>query len=200
MPKYADDGAAPMIKTLGGIDGMLSFEDRYLTRIRKPEDLMATEAARDGEKIQGLGVVTRRQPTPSELRDLQIAWYAAYVLRSNAVAVVKDGVLIGPGTGQQDRVRSVRQAINRVNELHEQAKADGVAGTRNGIHDYSLYGAVLASEALFPFPDSIEAIAPTRIKAVAQTGGSVRDKEVIEAADKYGIAVIFTGERSFSHH
>ncbi|MFA4819575.1 MAG: hypothetical protein WC613_01295 [Candidatus Aenigmatarchaeota archaeon] len=112
IPRYVGDTASPVIKTLPDADGMLSFEDRFLSRIRTDEDLLTPQITRGDEVITGLGVVTKRHPTSQELRDLRYAWHAAYVLRSNAVAIFKDGVLISPGTGQQDRVRAVNYAID----------------------------------------------------------------------------------------
>ncbi|MFH0832838.1 MAG: hypothetical protein V1900_03915 [Candidatus Aenigmatarchaeota archaeon] len=201
MPKYDGDMAAPVIKAQGGIDGMLSFEDRFLSRIRKPDDFLAKEYTRsNGEKLTGLGVVTERAPTGKELSDLRFAWYAAAVLRSNATAIVKDGVLISPGTGKQARVYSVVDSIRKIDDFNTAAVKQDIAFERNKIFDYSTKGSVLASEALFPEPDSVDAIAPRDIKAVAQTGGSIKDKESIEAANKYGIAMVLTGERTFSHH
>ncbi|MFA4819576.1 MAG: hypothetical protein WC613_01300 [Candidatus Aenigmatarchaeota archaeon] len=82
----------------------------------------------------------------------------------------------------------------------KRAKADGVSDVRNITHDYSLNGAVLASEALFPFRDSMDAIGATKqIRAVAETGGSTRDQESIDAANEHDIALVFTGERTFRH-
>lgn len=199
IPRYIGDSAAPVIKTLPDADGMLSFEDRFLSRIRTDEDLLVKKIIRGDKEIEGLGVVSRRHPTVQELRNLRYAWHAAYVLRSNAVAIFKDGVLIGPGTGQQDRVRAVRYAIGRSHELRQEAEKLGLTETRDKIHDYNLNDAVLASEALFPYRDSMDAITDTPIKAVAETGGSTRDKESIEAADEHDITLIFTGERTFRH-
>jgi phosphoribosylaminoimidazolecarboxamide formyltransferase/IMP cyclohydrolase len=201
IPKYIGDAAAPVIKTIGGMDSMLAFEDRFLTRIRRPEDFLLKEYTRsDGEKIINLGVVTEKSPTKEELENLRFSWYATAILRSNSTAIVKDGCLISPGTGQQARVASVVESIRKVDDLNRLAEEEGVADERRKIFDYSLKGSVLASEALFPYPDSVEAIGPRGITAIAQTGGSNRDEEVITAANKYNIAMIFTGERCFSHH
>ncbi len=199
MPKYREDAAGPTLKTIGGLGDLLAFEDRFLTRIRTEEDFLVKEIIVNNERVR-VGVVTNAQPTQQQLRDLRCAWPAAYVLRSNAVAIFKDGVLISPGTGQQDRERAVRHAINRHKELGKIATVKGLADFRNSIFDYgNLDGAVLASEAFFPYRDSIDAIGNTGIGAVAETGGSTRDQEVIDAANEYGIAIVFTGERCFRH-
>ena len=167
---------------MGGGKRDYNAKERYRKVKKKPIEVK-------DEKVR-VGVVTKRQPTPEELADLRNAWFAAYVLRSNSCAIFKDGVLIGPGTGQQDRVRAVRHAVNRVRELEHEAERLGLAETRRSFHDYTLNGAVIASEALFPFRDSIDAIGKTGITAVAQTGGSLRDRE---------LSMILTGERTFRH-
>lgn len=124
-------------------------------------------------------VVTRRQPTLEETTDLLFAWRACKHVRSNAIVLVKDLSLIGMGAGQPSRVDSVKIAA-------------GKAGTRSD-------GSVLASDGLFPFADNIEEAAKAGVSAIIQPGGSIRDEEVIEAADKHGMAMILTGARHFRH-
>ena len=201
VPKYLGDMAAPIIKTVGGMDGMIAFEDRFLTRIRCPEDFLLKEYTRpDGETIKGLGVVTEKSPTQKELEDLRFAWYATAVLRSNSTTIVKDECLISPGTGQQARVVSVVESIRKVDDLNKLTEEEDLSTERRKIFDYSLQGSVLASEALFPYPDSIEKIWPRGITAVAQTGGSNRDMQIISASNEHNLSMVFTGERCFSHH
>lgn len=120
-------------------------------------------------------------PAPAETlwRDLELAWRVVAHVRSNAIAIVADGVTLGLGGGQTSRVESVRQALAR-------------AGER-------AHGAVLASDAFFPFRDSIDRIADAGIRAVVQPGGSMRDAEVIAAAAERGVTMLFTGERHFRH-
>jgi phosphoribosylaminoimidazolecarboxamide formyltransferase/IMP cyclohydrolase len=124
-------------------------------------------------------VVTETQPADSQLADLRFAWDIVRYVKSNAIAVCKDRMLLGAGAGQMSRVDSVEIAINK-------------AGDR-------VKGAVLSSDAFFPFPDSIERCAQAGITAVIQPGGSKRDQEVIEACNKLGIPMIFTGRRHFKH-
>ena len=124
-------------------------------------------------------------PTADQYDDLLFGWYVNFNVRSNGVVIVKNGATLAVGTGQQDRVGAVEQAI---------AKAASYAGAD------ALKGASLASDGFFPFADSIDALAEAGIKAVIQPGGSLRDYEVVEACNKYGIAMVFTGERCFSHH
>ena len=124
-------------------------------------------------------VVTKRQPTETEATALEFAWKAIKYVKSNGIIITNDHMTLGVGPGQTNRVASVRIAI-------DQAKA-------------RLDGAVLASDAFFPFADNVEEIAKAGIKAIIQPGGSVRDQESIEAADKYGLTMIFTGVRHSRH-
>ncbi|NLY10912.1 MAG: bifunctional phosphoribosylaminoimidazolecarboxamide formyltransferase/IMP cyclohydrolase [Firmicutes bacterium] len=126
-----------------------------------------------------LRVVTKCQPTSEELADLRFAWKVVKHVKSNAIVVCKDRQLIGVGAGQMNRVQSVRLAIEQAGD---KAK-----------------GAVMASDAFFPFADSIETAHQAGITAIIQPGGSIRDKESIDACDKYGIAMLFTGIRHFKH-
>ncbi len=122
---------------------------------------------------------TQRAPSESELADLGFAWKAVKHIKSNAIAFVKDRQLVGMGAGQPNRVVSVHLSQRAAGE-----KADGC---------------VLASDAFFPFPDNIELAAEAGITAIVQPGGSIRDDEVIAAADAAGIAMVFTGVRHFRH-
>ena len=122
---------------------------------------------------------TERAPTSGELADLAFAWKAVKHIKSNAIAFVKDRTLVGMGAGQPNRVVSVH--------LSQRAAGDNAAGC------------VLASDAFFPFPDNIELAAEAGITAIVQPGGSIRDDEVIAAANQAGIAMVFTGVRHFRH-
>ena len=126
-----------------------------------------------------LKVVTRNQPTKEEMEDLLFAWKAAKSVKSNGVVIVKDKATIGIGLGEVNRVWAVQNAIERAGE--------------------KVKGAVLASDGFFPFKDSIELLAKAGITAIIQPGGSLKDNEVIEEADKNGIAMIITGIRHFKH-
>ncbi len=122
---------------------------------------------------------TEREPSAAEKQDLAFAWKAAKHIKSNAIVFAKDRTLVGMGAGQPNRVVSVHLSQR-------------IAGDKAN-------GAVLASDAFFPFPDNIELAAEAGITAIAQPGGSVRDEEVIAAADKAGLAMVFTGVRHFRH-
>lgn len=126
-----------------------------------------------------LKVVTETQPDPALLDDLVFAWNVVKHVKSNAIVVAKDGVSIGVGAGQMNRVGSCDIALK-----HAGDKAKG---------------AVLASDAFFPFADNIEVAAKAGITAIIQPGGSIRDQEVIDACNKFGIAMVFTGVRHFKH-
>ena len=126
--------------------------------------------------------VTERQPTESEMRGLVFAWRVVKHVKSNAIVYAREGVLVGVGAGQMSRVDSVRLGAAKARELK-----------------HALEGAVVASDAFFPFPDGVEQAARAGASAVVQPGGSVRDKEVIEAANRLGLAMMFTGVRHFRH-
>ncbi len=124
-------------------------------------------------------VVTQRQPSLAEVTSLYFAWRAVKHAKSNAIVLAKGLSLVGVGAGQPSRVDSVDIACRK-------------AGERAG-------GSVLASDAFFPFPDGIERAADAGVTAVIQPGGSMRDQEVVKAANRHGMAMIFTGERHFRH-
>jgi phosphoribosylaminoimidazolecarboxamide formyltransferase/IMP cyclohydrolase len=139
---------------------------------------------RDQGKIQAdeLKVVTKRQPTDAEMRDLQFCWKVAKYVKSNAIVYVKNSMTIGVGAGQMSRVYSAK-----------------VAGIKAADENLEVAGSVMASDAFFPFRDGLDAAAAAGITAVIQPGGSMRDNEVIAAADEHNIAMVFTGMRHFRH-
>lgn len=139
---------------------------------------------RDQGKVSAeqLQVVTKRQPTPDEMRDLQFCWIVAKYVKSNAIVYVKNSETIGVGAGQMSRVYS--------------AKVAGIKAADEGLE---VKGSVMASDAFFPFRDGIDAAAEAGITAVIQPGGSMRDNEVIAAADEHDMAMVFTGMRHFRH-
>lgn len=127
-------------------------------------------------------VVTRRAPTAREHADLLFAWRAVSAVKSNAIVLARNGATIGIGAGQMSRVDASFMAVHKARSIG---------------HD--TIGAALGSDAFFPFRDSIDQVAEAGVTAIVQPGGSVRDPEVIEAADEKGIAMIFTGQRLFRH-
>ena len=127
-------------------------------------------------------VVTRRQPAEAELADLLFAWRVVKYVKSNAIVYAKDGMTLGIGAGQMSRIYSAR-----------------IAAQKAADEKLALAGAVMASDAFFPFRDGLDVAAAAGIRAVIQPGGSVRDAEVIAAADEHEIAMVFTGMRHFLH-
>ena len=136
-----------------------------------------------------LKCVTKRQPTKQELADCLFAWTVAKHVKSNAIVYAKDGVTAGIGAGQMNRRDSARIAAIRAREAAE----------ANGWPEPRTVGSAVASDAFFPFPDGLERLVEAGVTAVVQPGGSVRDGEVIAAADAAAIAMMMTGERHFRH-
>jgi phosphoribosylaminoimidazolecarboxamide formyltransferase/IMP cyclohydrolase len=126
-----------------------------------------------------LKTATKRQPTSAEIKDLLFAWRAVKHIKSNAIVLVKDKTLLGMGAGQPSRIISAQIAIAKAGD--------------------KVSGSVLASDAMFPFPDVVEAAAGAGVTAIIQPGGSIRDEDSIKAADKYKMAMVFTGVRHFRH-
>ena len=136
-----------------------------------------------GMVTQGdLKVVSKRQPTEQELKDLLFCWKVAKFVKSNAIVYARDGMTIGVGAGQMSRVYSAK-----------------IAGIKAADENLEVKGSVMASDAFFPFRDGIDAAAAAGITAVIQPGGSMRDEEVIAAADEAGMAMVLTGMRHFRH-
>ncbi len=137
---------------------------------------------RDESDVSLLRVVTKRSPTPGEWEDLRFAWKVVKHVKSNAIVVARDKQVLGVGAGQMNRLVPVRLACAQAGE-----KAGGAGG------------AVLASDAFFPMPDGPLAAALAGVRAIIQPGGSIRDEDVIAAADEHGLAMAFTGMRHFKH-
>jgi phosphoribosylaminoimidazolecarboxamide formyltransferase/IMP cyclohydrolase len=147
--------------------------------------------SRDSGRIGAADVktVTKRSPTDAELADLLFAFRVCKHVKSNAIVYAKAGATVGIGAGQMSRVDSARIAAWKSEEA---AKAAGLTGRLTE-------GSVVASDAFFPFADGLEAAASAGATAVIQPGGSIRDAEVIAAADAAGLAMVFTGMRHFRH-
>ena len=138
---------------------------------------------------EGLRTVTRRTPSETEIPDLLFADIVSKHVKSNAIVFARGGATVGIGAGQMSRVDSVRIAADKAAEM----------GKSTGLAQSPTVGSVLASDAFFPFADGLEAAIEAGVTAVIQPGGSVRDKEVIAAADAASIAMVFTGIRHFRH-
>jgi phosphoribosylaminoimidazolecarboxamide formyltransferase/IMP cyclohydrolase len=127
-------------------------------------------------------VVTQRRPTPEEYGDLRFAWRAVASVKSNAIVLARDGATIGIGAGQMSRVDAAFLSVHK-------ARAAG----------HETAGAVMGSDAFFPFRDGVDQAVEAGVKAIVQPGGSIRDSDVIAAADEHGVAMVFTGQRQFRH-
>ena len=133
-------------------------------------------------EMADLKVVSKVQPTEAQMKDLMFCWKVAKFVKSNAIVYANDGMTVGVGAGQMSRVYSAK-----------------IAGIKAADENLVVEGSVMASDAFFPFRDGIDAAAEAGIKAIIQPGGSMRDEEVIAAADEHGIAMVFTGMRHFRH-
>jgi phosphoribosylaminoimidazolecarboxamide formyltransferase / IMP cyclohydrolase len=131
---------------------------------------------------RGWKVATKRQPTDAEWNDLRFAWAAVASVKSNAIVLARNEMTIGIGAGQMSRVDSVFLAVHKAQQQgHDAARS------------------VLGSDAFFPFPDGVEQAAAAGVTAIIQPGGSVRDQEIIQTADRHGLAMVMTGKRQFRH-
>lgn len=160
--------------------GAFAPAGRYLARVAGGLLLQDWDGAAPGEgEGAGQRTATRRAPDAAETEGLRFAWRVARQVRSNAIVVARGRRLLGVGAGQMSRLDSCRLAVEKARE--------------------DLAGAVAASDAFFPFPDGLLALADAGVTAVIQPGGSKRDPEVVAAADERGLAMVFTGRRHFRH-
>ena len=127
--------------------------------------------------------MTKNKPSSKELKDIEFAFRVCKYVKSNAIVIVKDNSTIGIGAGQQNRLDSCKLATQKARKFHPKHLANSIA----------------ASDAFFPFADGIRTLINAGVKTIVQPGGSIRDKEVIEAANKAKIKMIFTGIRHFNH-
>jgi len=144
--------------------------------------LLVQDADQRNVAAGDLRVVTRKAPSAAEVDDLLFAWRVAKFVKSNAIVYCRDGRTLGVGAGQMSRVDSSR-----------------IAAIKAANAGLDLSGSVVASDAFFPFRDGLDVVAGEGARAVIQPGGSVRDDEVIAAADERGLAMVFTGIRHFRH-
>ncbi len=183
-PGYSDEAlrvlaARPAISLLELGDGTRETPQDHLDLRRIDGGVLIQTPDRAALDRSQLNVVTRRRPTLEELTDLLFAWRAVRHVTSNAVVLARHGALVGVGAGQASRLTAVEIAIHRATD-------------RAG-------GAVLASDAYFPFADAIALAAERGVTAIIQPGGSVRDEMAIEVADRHHLAMVFTGRRQFRH-
>lgn len=175
--EYAQKKANVRVLRIPHGDGRNNYDTK-----RIGSGLLIQSADNRGMSRDELKVVSKLAPTEKQFADLLFAWNVAKFVKSNAIVYAKDNRTIGVGAGQMSRVYSAR-----------------IAGIKAGDANLVVEGSVMASDAFFPFRDGIDAAAAAGIKAVIQPGGSMRDAEVIAAADEHGIAMVFTGVRHFRH-
>ena len=187
-PGYAPAALAalakkPNVRVLEIAPGTLAKLGRVTHDLKRVGGGLLVQTADHGHITDAdLKVVTRRAPTDAERTDLLFAWRVAKFVKSNAIVYAKGGATVGVGAGQMSRVYSARIAAIKAEDAALEVK-----------------GSVMASDAFFPFRDGIDAAAKAGIRAVIQPGGSVKDPEVIAAADEHGLAMVFTGMRHFRH-
>jgi phosphoribosylaminoimidazolecarboxamide formyltransferase / IMP cyclohydrolase len=164
------------------LQGHAVWRDQALDFKRVRGGFLVQERAKPLSEISDWTVVTKRQPSDEERQNLTFAWRAVGSVKSNAILLARDGATIGIGAGQMSRVDAAFLSVHK-------AKLAG----------HATEGAVLGSDAFFPFRDGIDQAAEAGITAIVQPGGSVKDEEVIAAADEHDIAMVFTGQRQFRH-
>ena len=146
------------------------------------EGILVQQSDGGASLIDSAQLMTVRGITDSERADLQLAWALCAHVRSNAITVVKDGTLLAVGAGQMSRIDSVEVALMKARQ-----------------HEHDLQGAVAASDAFFPFPDSVVALAAAGVSAIVAPSGAKRDTEAVAAADQAGISLLFVSDRHFRH-
>ena len=169
-------------KNLRVLEGVARWSTDALDYKRVRGGLLVQQRPPDAIDDAAWRVVTKREPTAEERRDLLFAWRAVASVKSNAIVLARDGATIGIGAGQMSRVDAAFLAVHKATS----------AG-------HATAGSALGSDAFFPFRDGVDQAVEAGVRAIVQPGGSVRDEEVIAAADEYGIAMVFTGVRLFRH-
>jgi len=184
LPKFFGDSIEGLLTVRSLVDGTLTFEMPYLTRIKSPADFICDPMIpnADPKKNNGCDFVVNRRPTEQELQDCLTAWYVNINVRSNGIVFVRDGAALAVGTGEQERIGAVEQAIDKA--------------LKKG---HSLRGAVMSSDAFFPQRDCIDAVAAQGVTAIVWPAGSLNDAAVIQAANEHNIALLATLERCFLH-
>jgi len=183
-PEFSE-GAVEVLgrkKNLRVLEGIARWPSRSFDYKRVRGGVLVQERAPTIIDTTGWTTPTRRQPTRQELEDLLFAWRSVAAVKSNAIVLARGGMTIGIGAGQMSRVDAAFMAVHKAK----------LVGHETG-------GSVLGSDAFFPFRDGVDQAAEAGVKAIVQPGGSVRDSEVVSAADEHGIAMVFTGKRLFRH-
>ena len=183
-PKF-DDAAVEVLgrkKNLRVLEGVARWPSRSFDYKRVRGGVLVQERAPTVIDTDGWNVPTARKPTSEELDDLLFAWRAVAAVKSNAIVLARGGMTIGIGAGQMSRVDAAFMAVHKAKQVGHETKS-----------------AVMGSDAFFPFRDGVDQAAEAGVVAIVQPGGSVRDAEVVAAADEHKIAMVFTGKRQFRH-
>ena len=182
IPKFTGE-PKPYHNTVKALaDGSLVIASPLTTSLKGIDDLKPAEAENKRCGFQK----SEKEPTQQQYQDILAAWYINISVRSNGVVIVKDGQTLSVGTGEQDRVGAVEQAIWKFENKYE--------------GNATLQGAVMASDGFFPFEDGVEVAAKAGINAIIAPAGSLRDADVIKRANELGVALVHAPERIFSHH
>ncbi len=210
MDRLEEFRGSPVLEFKALVDGGQVVQWSFQPRVKTAADLKPAQAEHNGKLYK-----VRKKPTKKQINDMIFGWMVEAGVTSNSVLYVKDGVTVGIGTGEQDRVgvaeiardKAYRKladllcfdekgvALAELRTKKERRKFERMAAERHG----GLEGSVMVSDAFFPFRDGVEVGLREGVSAVIQPGGSARDFEVIEAVNGYGAAMVFTGERSFKH-
>jgi phosphoribosylaminoimidazolecarboxamide formyltransferase/IMP cyclohydrolase len=210
MERLEDFVNFPFLDFKSLIDGGLVLQTSYVPRIRCKEDLAIASCTHNGKEYR-----VEREPTEEEFRDMLFGWWVELGISSNSVIYVKDRVTVGIGTGEQDRVgvaeiardKAYRKMADQIcfeeqgvpiHELQDEKARQEIEGRVREAHG-GLRGAVMVSDAFFPFRDGVDVGLREGVKAVIQPGGSERDFESIEACNECGATMVFTGQRCFKH-
>ncbi len=204
IPKFIGDDTHGVYDIKALPTGRILVQQPYLSSIRSVEDLVLDPLVTTPE---GRTSVVERDPTAKELEDLLTAWYVNLGVRSNGIVIVKKGTTIAIGSGQQERVGAVEQALTKACQKtldRRGVKYDAMEASVTGLlkmmkGEDPLFDAVISSDGFFPFRDSVDLIASFDISAIIQPGGSVKDAEVIEAVNEHDMAMALTRERCFGH-
>jgi phosphoribosylaminoimidazolecarboxamide formyltransferase/IMP cyclohydrolase len=183
-PKFSDDAVEVLgrKKNLRVLEGTASWAPRSFDYKRVRGGVLVQERAPTVIDTAGWTVPSARQPSGEELADLLFVWRAVAAVKSNAIVLARDGATIGIGAGQMSRVDAAFMAVHKAKLVGHETK-----------------GSAMGSDAFFPFRDGVDQAAEAGVRAIVQPGGSVRDAEVVAAADEHKIAMVFTGKRQFRH-
>jgi len=214
LPKYVGDDVEGLYDLKILPTGRAIVQKPYLSSIKGSESLILDPLVRRKDEKTGVetSYLVEKDPSPQEIEDLLTAWYVNIGVRSNGIVIVKDRVTLSVGSGQQERVGAVEQAITKAYQkaldrknMQKNPNAAWTPGSmswaevKEQLGYNPLEGAALSSDAFFPFRDSVDLIASASIKAIIQPGGSVKDYEVIQAVNEHRIAMAYTLERCFAH-